>query len=365
MAPRTILYTGKGGVGTSAVSAATARRCAAGGQRTLVLSTGPGLAFALDTELGTEPEEISPRLWAQRVCARAELARHWGAARARLGGVVAERAVPDALTLLPGLDGLLGLLVVADHHETGSWDVVVVDCPPPEETLRLLVLPEAARWWLEHIAAPQGRLLLDEVSGIARTLVALGGVLRDHDGCSVRLVVAPERGGSAAARRTLTSLHLHAFGVDAVVVNRILPPEAGAYFDAWRERQQEELHALEKDLAPVPVLRAPFFAEEVAGPAMLDRLAAALFPEGTSAPAVLHAQRSPELVMGRDGATLGLALPFAEREALRLQRIGSELILAVEGHRRSLPLPPALADYRATGARFQDGLLLVAFDPPA
>ena len=41
MAPRTILYTGKGGVGKTSVAAATARRCAAAGLRTVVLSTDP------------------------------------------------------------------------------------------------------------------------------------------------------------------------------------------------------------------------------------------------------------------------------------------------------------------------------------
>lgn len=385
MAPRTILYTGKGGVGTSAVAAATARRCAADGQRTLVLSTDTGLAAALGTELGSEPEEVCPRLWAQQVCARAELERHWGAVQVRLGGVLAERVMARAIPVPPGLDGLLGLLVLKDHHVTGAWDVLVVDCAPPGETLRLLCVPDAARRWLERLGSPQGRLLdaarplatalldrglpgeavLDELGGLARDLVALSGILRDHDGCSVRLVVAPQRGACDDARRTLAALHLYDFGVDAVIVNRVLPPQAGEYFGSWRERQQEQLHAIIEGLAPVPLLRAPFFEEEVAGPVMLDRLSAALFPRGTSAAAARRAQRSEELVLGRDGATLRLEVPFAERGALRLQRIGSELVVSVADHRRTLALPPALADYRASGARLEDGSLLVAFDPPA
>ncbi|MDQ3632128.1 MAG: hypothetical protein M3417_12825, partial [Actinomycetota bacterium] len=109
----------------------------------------------------------------------------------------------------------------------------------------------------------------------------------------------------------------------------------------------------------------PFFAEEVVGPAMLDRLSEELFGGEADPAALLHAQPSEELVMGRDGATLRLALPFAARAGLGLKRIGSDLVVAADGHRRTLPLPPALADYRATGARFDDGSLLVAFDPPA
>ena len=385
MAPRTILYTGKGGVGKSSVAAATARRCAADGRRTLVLSTGPELAVALGVAVGPQSGQAGPRLWAQQLCARVELERHWGAMRARVGGVPAPPVAAGALAAPPGLGGLLGLLAVKDHHDSGAWDVIVIDWAPPDEALRLLTLPDVARWWLDRVLAPQGRLLdaarplaralldlglpgeavLDEIGGLARSLVGLSGILRDHDSCSARLVMAPEGAGVGEARRTLTHLHLQGLLVDAVVVNRVLPPEAGAYFASWRARQQEHLHAIGEGLAPVPVLRAPFFTEEVVGPATLDQLSDALFGDDADPAAVLHAQSSEELVMGRDGATLRLALPFAARAGLGLKRIGSDLVVAVDGHRRTLPLPPALADYRATGARFDDGSLLVAFDLPA
>ena len=78
MAPRTILYTGKGGVGKTSVAAATARRCAAAGLRTVVLSTDPAhsLADVLETPVGSEPSELAPNLWAQQVSAQEELERH-------------------------------------------------------------------------------------------------------------------------------------------------------------------------------------------------------------------------------------------------------------------------------------------------
>jgi len=387
MAPRTILYTGKGGAGTTSVAAATARGCAADGQRALVLSTEParGLAVALGVELGPEPVEVAPRLWAQEVCVQAELERRWGTLRERFGGVLAERFTTREPTAAPGLDALLRLLAIKDHHDSGAWDVVVVDCASTGEALRLLAFPDAARGWLERVLAPQDRVLdaarplalalvdlglpgdavLGEASDAARSLVALGGILRDRDTCSVRIVLAPARADVDEARRALTHLSLYGLPVDAVVANRVLPPEVGAYFAPWRARQQEQLRALEEGFAPVPVLCAPFFEQEVAGPAMLDRLCEALFPGDADAAAVLHARASEELVMGRDGATLRLELPFVERDSLGLKRIGGELEVSVDGHRRILPLPPALADYRASGARLQDGSLLVAFDPPA
>ncbi|MCW3012153.1 MAG: ArsA family ATPase [Solirubrobacterales bacterium] len=390
MAPRTILYTGKGGVGKTSVAAATARRCAADGLRTLVLSTDPAhsLADALERPLGAEPVQVGERLWAQQVSAQAELERHWGTVRAWLAAALVERGVEritaGELTVPPGLDELFSLLVIRDHHDTGGWDVVVVDCAPTGETLRLLAFPDVARWWLERIFPQQGRLLdvarplaravldiglpgeavLDEVGALARGLIALNEILRDREVCSVRLVMTPDRMVIDEARRTFTYLNLYGFLTDAVVVNRVFPEEVGAYFGAWRDRQQEHLRAVEEGFSPVPVLRAPYFDEEVVGEAMLDRLADALFT-GAAPAAVLHASLSEELELGRDGATLRLRLPFASREDVGLQKVGSELVVTVDGHRRTLLLPPALSDYRASGARFEDGALHVSFLPPA
>ncbi len=390
MAPRTILYTGKGGVGKTSVAAATARRCAAAGLRTLVLSTDPAhsLADALERPLGAEPVELGGGLWAQQVSAQAELERHWGTVRAWLGGLLVERGVEritaGELTVPPGLDELFSLLVIRDHHESGRWDVVIVDCAPTGETLRLLAFPDVSRWWLERIFPQQGRLLdaarplaralldvglpgeavLDEVGALARNLISLNEILRDRERCTVRLVMTPERMVIDEARRTFTYLNLYGFLTDAVVVNRVFPEEVGAYFGPWRERQQEHLQAVEEGFGPVPVLRAPYFEEEVVGERMLDRLAGALFAD-TDPATVLHSRLGEKLVMGREGASLTLELPFAERGETTLRKIGAELVVAVDGHRRTLLLPPALADYRATSARLEDGALCITFSPPA
>jgi arsenite-transporting ATPase len=115
--------------------------------------------------------------------------------------------------------------------------------------------------------------------------------------------------------------------------------------------------------APVPVLTAPYFAEEVVGPEGLDRLGAALFA-GREPAAVLHQAVTQELVLGPDAAQLRLDLPFAERGRIGLKKIGLELVVSVDEHKRTLLLPPALADYRPTGARFDDGALHVTFAAP-
>jgi arsenite-transporting ATPase len=387
MAPRTILYTGKGGVGKTSVAAATARRCAAAGLRTVVLSTDPAhsLADVLETPVGSEPAELERNLWAQQVSAQEELERHWSAVQRWLGQVLIERGVEriaaEELTVPPGGDELFSLLRLKRHVEDGDWDVIVVDCAPTGETLRLLSFPEAARWWLGKLmgretqllaaARPLARAFLDlrlpdedvmgEVQGLVANLVAMHDILRDRDTVSVRLVMTPDRMVVAEAMRTFTYLSLYGYLTDAVIVNRVFPGElAGTYFGAWRDVQQRELERVREGFAPVPVLCAPYFESEVIGGAMLDRLGDALF--ATEQPAgLLHAGLAQEFGLDEGAGHLRLAVPFAGKGDVSLKKVGDELVVRVDGRKRTVVLPPALAALKPAGAALEAGALVVRF----
>jgi arsenite-transporting ATPase len=386
MAPRTILYTGKGGVGKTSVAAATARRCAAAGARTLVLSTDPAhsLADSLQAPVDAEPTPVSTGLWAQQVRAQDELERHWSAVQEWLGGVLAERGVDriaaDELTVPPGGDELFSLLQLKRHADSGEWDAIVVDCAPTGETLRLLSFPDAARWWLdkalgrEHAllaaARPFARAFLDlqlpdervvdDVQRLVQSLVAMHELLRRPE-VSLRLVMTPDRMVVAEAMRTFTYLNLYGYLTDAVVVNRVFPAQVGTYFGAWRDVQAAQLELVESGFAPVPILRAPYFEQEVLGAAMLDRLADAVFAR-RDAGAVLHDRLTQELRLDDGRAELRLDLPFARKGDVGLRKIGLELVVRVDGQKRTIVLPGALAGFRPTGAALRDGSLVVAFE---
>jgi len=390
MAPRTILYTGKGGVGKTSVAAATARRIAASGARTLVLSTDPAhsLADSLQEEVGSAPTPAGDRLSAQQVQAQEELERHWSAVQEWLGGVLAERGVDriaaDELTVPPGGDELFSLLQLKRQVDSGDWDAIVVDCAPTGETLRLLSFPEAARWWLDRVlgrenallaaARPLARAFLDlqlpdervvaDVQGLVQSLIDMHELLRDARRVSLRLVMTPDRMVIAEAMRTFTYLNLYGYLTDAVVVNRVFPDEVDGYFGAWRQVQAEQLELVESGFAPVPVLRAPYFEQEVLGPEMLDRLAGALFADGDAA-AVLHDRLAQELQLEDGRAELRLDLPFVRKGDVALRKIGLELVVRVDGVKRTIVLPGALAGFRPTGASLREGSLVVAFEDGA
>ena len=389
MTPRTILYTGKGGVGKTSVAAATARRCARSGLRTVVLSTDPAhsLADSLETELGPEPTLLGECLWGQEVQAQREMETNWSAVQGWLGQLLADRGVMDIaaeeLTVPPGMDELFSLLQIKRHHDSGEFDVVIVDCAPTGETLRLLSFPDIARWWLDRVlpwerrmvaaARPLARTFLDvklptedvfaEVQRLVRNLIAMNEILRDRERASIRLVMNPDRMVIKEAQRTFTYLNLYGYLTDAVIVNRIFPDEVEeGYFGAWHEHQRRNLEQVHEGFAPVPVLTSRFFDEEVVGSRMLDRLGSELFVGGYAPQDVLHTQLAQVLSMEGDEATLRLAIPFAEKGEIDLKKVGDELIVSVGGEKRNIILPSALADLSPSGASFEAGTLKVTFD---
>lgn len=394
---RILLFTGKGGVGKTTVAAATAVRAARRGRHVLLSSTDPAhsLADVLDVPLGDRPAPVSVpsgedggRLVAQQLDAQERLERHWREVRDYLvellawGGVGEVQA--EELVVLPGLDELFSLIDLRRQVAAEAYDLVVLDCAPTAETLRLLSLPDALTWYVDRIMAPGRRVARairpvvhrvggvpvpeDDVFGaverIHADLAAVQDLLQDPRQASVRLVVNPERMVLSEARRTATSLSLFGFGLDAVVVNRILPPEVtDPYLAGWQRRQAEHLERVRDDFAPTPVLTAPLCDDELVGAAGLDRLGRALYGQGDET-AVLHQQRLVSLEPDGDGYRLELALPFASRGEVDLHRRGGDLHVRAGAAKRTVPLPAVLRRCEVAGARLRDGVLEVRFATP-
>jgi arsenite-transporting ATPase len=386
---RVLLFTGKGGVGKTTVSAATAAAAAARGLKTLVISTDPAhsLADALAVEAGPEPTHVDTGLYVQQVDAQLRFEQSWREIQSWLLSVLDAAGVDpiaaEELTVLPGAEEVLALLEVRQQVASGIWDLVVVDCAPTAETLRLLALPEAFGWYVERVFPVERRVVralrpalnrwtrvpmpqdkvFDAVTRLHHELAEVRAVLADPQRASVRLVLTPESVVVAEARRTLTSLSLYGYRVDGVVANRVFPAAEG---DAWRAgwvaTQSEQLAEVRASFDPLPVRVAPYLGAEPVGLAALTAFAAELY--GDSDP--FSAPEGPELMeveRSADGFVLSIALPLAERSAVDLVRHGDELVLTVGGHRRSLALPSALRRCTVEGAALRDGRLRVRFEP--
>lgn len=387
MPPRTILYTGKGGVGKTSVAAATARRCAAAGRKTVVMSTDPAhsLSDSLGAGLGPDPTAIGPNLWGQEVLASAEMRRNWDRVSTWLTGLLLDQGVDqlraEELTVPPGMDELFSLLQIKRHWDDDEFDVVIVDCAPSGETLRLLGFPEVAQWWVQKVfpwnrgllgaAAPLARALelplpdpelMDEVDHLIRNLLAMDEILRDHEHCSIRLVMNPDRMVVNEARRTFTYLCLYGYQTDAVVVNRIFPDEVeGTYFGAWREHQATQLEAVEQGFSPIPILTSRYFEEEVIGEAMHDRLSRELFGDGAP-DRIYHPGLAREVTGDGDRTVIRLMAPFVEKEEIDLKQVGDELVITIGEIRRTIILPPGLAEREPSRAAFEEGTLEITYE---
>ena len=255
---RTILYTGKGGVGKTSVAAATALKASEMGYKTIVMSTDPAhsLADSFDTGLGSEAVSVAPDLWGQEVDALKELETRWKAVQDWLGALMrwqgADDVVAEELAVLPGMEEMVALLYINQYHEQGLYDLLVVDCAPTGETLRLLGFPDMARWYMNRlfplerkVAAAVGPLargmlrlpvpgarVFDSIQQLYNELEKMRNVLLDHSSSSVRLVVNPEKMVIKETQRTFTYLNLYGYHTDLVVCNRILPPDTGDGFSA-------------------------------------------------------------------------------------------------------------------------------------
>lgn len=389
---RVLLYTGKGGVGKTTSAAGTATLAALRGLRTLVLSTDAAhsLSDAFDSEVGPEPTEIDDLLFVQQINAQRKFERSWGDIQAYLRSVLhmvgVDPVEAEELTVLPGAEEVLALLEVRDHVRSGRWDVIVVDCAPTAETLRLLALPEALNWYLERIFNAERKMMrtfrpflnrgssipmpddtvFDALRRLQADLSDIRTLLAGPD-ASVRLVLTPEAVVVAEARRSLTRLSLYGYRVDGVVANRVFPA-AGA--DTWRRQwvaaQRGILEEVADSFRPLPIWESPYRVCEPVGVEELAAFAVEMY--GGDDP-FARATDDTSLWVDRhidtDGRTytLTMPLPLASADELELARHGDELIITVGSYRRVLPLPAALARGVVAGARLDEGRLQVRFSP--
>ncbi|MEZ0581028.1 ArsA family ATPase [Nocardioides sp. MH1] len=389
---RIVLLTGKGGVGKSTVAAGTAALAAAQGLRTLVLSTDAAHsladAYGASGQVHAEPAEIAEGLFVHQVDAQLRFEQSWADIQRYLLSVLdaagMDPVAAEEMTVIPGAEEVLALLELRLHARSGQWDVIVVDCAPTAETLRLLALPEALGWYMERLLPIQRRLVkalrpvlnraagvpmpgdsvFDAITRLHRELDEVHELLSGPDS-SVRLVLTPENVVLAEARRAYTSLSLFGYRVDGVIANRVFPAGDGdAWRAAWVDAQATVLKEVDQSFAGLPVWRSEYQPGEPVGVPALAALARELY--GDDDPLARPSGDGPFRV-NRDAsgaAVVHLALPFVTRSEVGLARNGDELVVTVGSSRRLLTLPAGLARLEVAGARVEDGELQVRFREP-
>jgi arsenite-transporting ATPase len=385
---RVLLFTGKGGVGKTTHTLATALGAAAHGHRVCVLSADPAhsLGDSLARPVGARAVQVAPGVVAREVNAQEELDRSWTEIQRWLRALLREGAdelVAEEVLVFPGLEELVALRAVREAEATGEFDVCIVDCAPTGATLRMLRFPDALRIFMENFfelerrgarllrplvgRTQAGRLLpreefFEAVERLYGEVEDVRQILLDETRTSARLVVNPARIVVDETRRSFAYLCLYGVATDAVIVNRVLPADAArGWFARWAAKERAELAEIEASF-PVPLLHAPLQPSEVRGEPALRALAEALYAERD--PAARFTEARPFRFVRVGGRTrLEIDLPGARKEELEVGVRGDELFIRVRDASRRVALPASLAGRAVGRVRLAGGVLRIEFEP--
>jgi arsenite-transporting ATPase len=385
---RILLYTGKGGVGKTSVSAATALRCAELGYRTVVVSTDSAhsLADSFDMPLGPEPTPITENLWGQELDVLYQMDKYWGDVQEYMASLFAWRGVEDIIAdemaILPGMEELASLLQVVYLYDSSQYEAIIIDCAPTGATLQLLTLPEIGRWYIEKVLPLERKAfalsspflravtdmplpdvqVFDVLEQLLNSLRRMHKLLTDRELTSARLVLNPEKMVIKESQRARTYLSLYGYATDAVICNRLIPPQAdGSYFAEWQAIQGRYRDMVQEAFAPLPILDVPFFDREVVGVDMLRQMAQALFGDQDPTDA-LYAGDEQHIQKTDEGYQLYIPLPMANGKELQLTRSSfDELVVRIGNHKHVQSLPHTLASMEVQGAKHENGTLVITF----
>ncbi len=384
---RIILYTGKGGVGKTTVAAATALKCARLGYKTIVVSTDPAhsLRDSFNIKLGPEPKKIGDNLFGQEIDVYYSVEKYWGKLteflQSLLGWMNVDDILAEEFSVFPGMEEVSAFLWVNNHYHEADYDVIIVDSAPTGETLKLLSLPDIARWWLVKIFPIEKRVMkvikpairvvsdmplpeektYDAIEILFEKLDAIRQVFADPKVTSIRLVMNLENMVIKETQRAYTYLNLYGYPVDSLIINRTMPEELDhPYFKKWRKKQKKYRKDIDDMFSPLPMFDAPLFSEEIQGLKALDKFSTELF-DHIDPTKIFYSEKQYKVVKNNDNFEMHIKLPFVTKKEVELFQVGDELTIHIENQRRNIFLPNFLAKLSVKKANFDGDILKVVF----
>ncbi len=381
---RILVYLGKGGVGKTTVSSATAVRIARSGKRTLIISTdiAHSLADALDVELGSAPILVEPNLYAMEINILAEIRNHWSEFSGYFSTILAHdgvsEIVADELAILPGMEEMISLKHLWEVAKSDKYEVIIVDAAPTGETMRLLAMPDAYNWYTDRIASwhlktisfaypliqklmPKKNIfkLMPEVAAHMKELYA---ILTNPELTSYRIVLNPENMVIKEALRAQTYLNLFGYTMDAAIVNKVLPTTSpDPYMQALAAQQKKYIAKIEHCFYPIPIFYVPHYESEVIGCEHLEKMAKDIFGERAPESVFYKGRRTHRIEKDNGKYHLKLYLPNVEINHMQMNIKGDELLIEINNFRKNIVLPNVLVGRRTEGATYANGNLDVVF----
>ncbi len=386
---RLIIYTGKGGVGKTSSAAATAYRLSDLGYRTVLMSTDSAhsLGDSLEMKLGPEIVNVKENLDVLEIDIIHEMRTKWSEIQNYVSAFMLSQGMgeisAEEMAIMPGMEMIAALFYVNQFNEEGTYDVIVMDTAPTGETLRLLSFPDVTNWYINRAFLVIKRILsiaratvgkvmdmplpskevMDSVEEIKDNMDRVKIILEDPEVTTVRLVLNPEKMVITETMRAYTYLCLFNKNVEALVVNRILPEEAGegGFFSEKLKEQEENMELIHNAFDPMIIKQCPMMRTELRGEAKLRYMAQQIY--GDEDPAIVYAKSSPMKFVTEDGVhKLKMKMPFVNSKEVELFRLDpSTLMVHVGSQKRNLQLPDVLSGAEISGAEFKDEELVISF----
>lgn len=380
---RIIFHTGKGGVGKTTISAATALKAAKKGYRTLVISTDPAhsLSDSLNVKLGGTPVEVTKNLWAQEVNVLEEIREHWGELQTYMSSLLITKGfdsvVADELAVAPGMEELSSLFQLNQHAKSGKFDLIIIDCAPTGESVRLLTLPDIVDWYVTKLFSVtrtavgfirplmKTSMLLPEdnvfesIERLLKQIAEVKEIVNDSERTSVRIILNPEKMVLKESQRAFTYFNLYGYNVDAIVCNRILPQDQNHYGN-WLGLQKKYLEEIDHSFLPIPILKNYMLETEAVGIEQLEQIGEQIFGD-VDPTSVLFKEQLQKITKDGDGYLLSLYMPLVEKEKFALKKNNDDLIIELGNFRKNVVLPRTLVSLEPLDANFSNGYLNIKF----
>jgi arsenite-transporting ATPase len=287
---RTIFFAGKGGVGKTVASCATAVWLANQGIKTLLLTTDPAahLGNVLGEPVGDEPAPLVglPNLWAVKIDPKAMgevyKKRILDDARQRGRPEGAIKAMAEELDS-PCTEEIAAFDRFIEFASDGPWQSVVFDTAPTGHTLRMLELPMD---WSKQIDvkafASVDTAVADDIA--KQRFADVIDMMRRPERSTFAFVMYPESTPIIEAYRASQELATLDIPTGLAVANFVIPEEqADTPFTKSRRAMQARYLAEIQERFDTPVLTIPLLPQEVQGLDMLAELGAQMYPEPVTA----------------------------------------------------------------------------------
>jgi arsenite-transporting ATPase len=302
---RFIFFGGKGGTGKTSCAAAYALALAHKGIRTLVVSTDPAhsLADAFAKPIGFETVPLSPNLWGLEIDAEVEARKYMKSVQENMLHLVSATIVDEIKRQIeiaymsPGAEeaAIFDKFIELMESAGTVYDAIVFDTAPTGHTLRLLTLPEILGAWIEHLiekrkkamhlmkmAARYDSELTDKIkqdpiiatlTGRRDKFALARRYLTDSSASAFFFVLNAEKLPILETERAVGLLGRHGIFVGGVLVNKVIPPEAGVFFEKRRAAQEGYLEEIRNRFASLKLVELPLLDSDIQGTVQLEQLA--------------------------------------------------------------------------------------------